>query len=128
VQLDRAVTGTDRGRMIRRLFAEYPDEARVVESPVGVEGYLLARPGARAWYVGPCIARGGAGPLLFADAWRRHAGEPIFMDIPEGNVPALTLARAAGLSPQRTLTRMYRGVKVEERVADLWASSGPEKG
>jgi hypothetical protein len=50
------------------------------------------------------------------------------MDIPEGNAPALTLARAAGLTPQRTLTRMYRGVKVQERVADLWASSGPEKG
>jgi GNAT superfamily N-acetyltransferase len=128
VQLDRAVTGTDRERMIVRLLEEYPDEARVVESPAGVEGYLLARPGARAWFVGPCVARGGAGPLLLADAWRRHAGVPIFMDIPEGNAPALTLARAAGLIPQRALTRMYRGVKVEERVADLWASSGPEKG
>src|SRR5206468_6432913 len=92
LQLDRAVTGTDRERMIRRLFAEFPDEARVVESPHGVEGYLLARPGARAWYVGPCVARGGAGPLLLADAWRRHAGAPIFMDIPEGNAPAFTLA------------------------------------
>ena len=128
VQLDRAVTGTDRQRMLLRLFAEYPEEARVVESPAGVEGYLMTRPGARAHFVGPCIARGGAGPLLFADAWRRHAAEPIFLDIPEGNAPALTLARAAGLTPQRTLARMYRGVKVEERVADLWASSGPEKG
>jgi hypothetical protein len=88
----------------------------------------MARPGARACFVGPCVARGGAGPVLFADAWRRHAVEPIFLDIPEGNAPALTLARAAGLAPQRTLARMYRGVKVEERVADLWASSGPEKG
>ena len=128
VQLDRAVTGTDRERMILRVFAEHPDETRVVESPGRVEGYLMARPGARARFVGPCVARAGAGPLLLADAWRRHAAEPIFMDIPEGNAVALTLARAAGLMPQRTLMRMYRGVKVEERVADLWASSGPEKG
>jgi predicted N-acetyltransferase YhbS len=128
LRLDRAVTGTDRERVLRRLLAESPDEARAVETPDGVAGYLLARPGARAWYVGPCLAHAEAGPLLLADAWRRHAGAPIFMDIPEGNAPALTLARAAGLSPQRTLTRMYRGVKVEERVADLWASSGPEKG
>ena len=124
--LDRIVTGTDRWQMVRRLFEEYPQEARVVESSQGIDGYLLARPGARAWYIGPCIGRGGAG--LLADAWGRHAGEPIFLDIPEGNREALQCARAADLTPQRKLTRMYRGAKIEERIADLWASAGPEKG
>ncbi len=126
--LDRAVTSTDRACMIRRLSDEYPDEARVVESPAGVEGYLLARPGARALQVGPCVARGGAGPLLFADAWQRHAGQTVFVDIPDDNALAQAVSRAAGLTPQRTLTRMVRGEKLAERVADLWASSGPEKG
>jgi hypothetical protein len=128
LRLDRAVTGTDRERLLVRLLGEYPDEARVIESPAGLEGYLLARPGSRARYLGPCVARGGAGPLLLADTWRRHAGETVFLDIPDENALACALARAAGLTPQRSLARMYRGVKVEERLDDLWSSSGPETG
>jgi GNAT superfamily N-acetyltransferase len=128
VSLDRAVTGTDRSKIIRRLFAEQPQAARVVERDGAVEGYLMARPGARAFFVGPCIAQGDTGALLFADAWHRYAGQPIFMDIPQGNATAFALARSVGLTPQRPLTRMYRGVRIEERLADLWASSGPEKG
>jgi GNAT superfamily N-acetyltransferase len=128
LRLDRAVTGTDRARMILRLFDETPDEARVVEAQAGIDGYLLARPGTRAWQVGPCVARGGAGPLLLADAWQRHAGQMIFVDVPDANAPAHTLCRTAGLISQRSLTRMVRGEHIEERVADLWASSGPEKG
>jgi GNAT superfamily N-acetyltransferase len=126
--LDHTVTRTDRGRLLLRLLEEHPDEARVVEGPDGVEGYLLARPGARARHLGPCIARGGAGPLLLGDAWRRHAGETVLLDVPDGNAPAQALVRAAGLTPQRALMRMYRGVAVQERVEDLWASSGPELG
>jgi GNAT superfamily N-acetyltransferase len=128
LDLDRAVTGTDRARLILRLLDEAPDEARVVESPTGVEGYLVTRPGSRARFIGPCLARGGVGPLLLADTWQRHAGETIFMDIPEENTPAHTLALSVELRPQRQLTRMSRGLKLQERTADIWASSGPEKG
>src|SRR5262249_49191872 len=85
VRVDCAGAGPGRGKILRRLFAEYPGEARVVERQGRVEGYLMARPGARALYVGPCVARAGAGPLLLADAWRRHAGEEVFLDIPDGN-------------------------------------------
>jgi GNAT superfamily N-acetyltransferase len=128
LRLDRAVTGTDRQRLLVRLFEENPGEARVVEGPTGLEGYLLARPGARAHYLGPCVARGEAGPLLLADAWCRHSGEVVFLDVPDGNSLACALARGVGLTPQRPLARMYRGVKVAERVEDLWVSSGPEMG
>jgi GNAT superfamily N-acetyltransferase len=128
LDLDRAVTRTERGKLLQRLYAEEPAAARVVERDGILEGYLLARPGARARFVGPCIARGDAGPLLLADAWHRYAGEPVFVDVPDGNTAAVAQARAAGLTPQRTLTRMSRGVRVEERVAELWASAGPETG
>jgi hypothetical protein len=126
--LDRAVTGTDRRRLLLRLVEEFPEDARVVESADGIAGYLLARPGARARQLGPCIAQGGAGPLLLAEAWQRYAGQPLFVDVPEGNALAVTLATAAGLTPQRRLVRMVRGVKIEDHVAELWASAGPEKG
>jgi predicted N-acetyltransferase YhbS len=126
--LDRAVTAADRGKLLRRLVTEEPAAARVVDRDGVLEGYLLARPGARARFVGPCIARGDAGPLLFADAWQRYAGKFVFIDVPDGNAAAGALVRAAGLTPQRTLTRMSRGAPVEEHVAQLWASAGPETG
>src|SRR5207302_757382 len=73
--LDRAVTGTDRGRLLRRLAEEHPGSLQVVADERGLAGFLMARPGARARQIGPCIADDRAGPLLLTDARRRHAGE-----------------------------------------------------
>ena len=48
IALDRQVTGTDRGRLISRLFAEHGDSLRVVADDRGVEGFLMTRPGSNA--------------------------------------------------------------------------------
>ena len=127
VRLDRAVTGADRGPVLRRLFAEQPDLWRVAEGAGEVLGFLASRPGARAWQIGPCVAGPGAGPALLADAWRRHAGQRVFIDVPAGHAAAAA-AEARGLSAQRSLLQMVRGPAVGEDVSRLWASSGPEKG
>jgi GNAT superfamily N-acetyltransferase len=128
VRLDRAVTGADRGRLLRRLFAEAPERWRVAEEAGEVTGYLTSRPGARAWQVGPCLGGSGAGPALLADAWRRHAGQLVFVDVPADHAAAVGAAEAQGLSVQRVLLRMGRGPAAGEDVGRLWASSGPEKG
>lgn len=128
VRLDRDVTGADRGPMLRRLFAEAPERWRVAEEGGAVTGYLASRPGARAWQVGPCLAGPVAGPALLADAWARHAGQPVFVDVPADHAAAVAGAEAQGLSVQRSLLRMTRGPAAGENVARLWASSGPEKG
>ena len=127
LRLDREVTGTDRGKLLLALFREYPRELRVVRRGGAVVGYLAARRGARALCLGPCVATAEAGPLLLADAWRRHAGRFAFLDVPEGH-PAAAWAKGRGLRQQRQLLRMCRGEQVEECVPQLWASSGPEKG
>jgi len=51
-----------------------------------------------------------------------------FVDVPKGNTDAVRFVEAAGLRIQRSFTRMYRGRRVDEDMAALWASSGPEKG
>jgi GNAT superfamily N-acetyltransferase len=127
VRLDRAVTGADRGPMLRRLFAEAPERWRVAEEAGAVTGYLASRPGARAWQVGPCLAGPRAGPALLADAGVRHAGQPVFVDVPADHAAA-SAAEAQGLSVQRSLLRMGRGPAAGEEVGRLWASSGPENG
>jgi GNAT superfamily N-acetyltransferase len=127
-QLDRAVTATDRQNLLRRLFAERPEAGRVVVRDGRVQGYLSWRPGSKAVQIGPCLAEGEAGPLLFADACRRHAGQPVFIDIPADNTAAVAATTAQGLTAQRPLLRMCRGPRLDERFTDIWASSGPEKG
>jgi GNAT superfamily N-acetyltransferase len=126
--LDEAVTGTDRRKLLLRLFAEQPDRVCLVRQGDHPAGFLTARPGRRAVQIGPCIAAPEVGPLLFAQAWHRQAGRPVFLDIPVANETATRLAEAQGLSVQRHLTRMCRGVPRCERLEWLWASSGPEKG
>src|SRR5262249_13322560 len=52
-RLDRAVAGTDRGRLLRALAAEHPDSLRYVGGRDHVDGYVLSRPGAMARQIGP---------------------------------------------------------------------------
>jgi GNAT superfamily N-acetyltransferase len=126
--LDRAVTGTDRHRLLRRLAQAHPESLRVVTSAGTMRGFLMSRPGALARQLGPCIAFEDAGPLLFADARRRYDGEPVFIDIPATNAAAASLVQDLGLTAGRHLTRMGRGPRIHEDLDRLWASAGPEKG
>jgi GNAT superfamily N-acetyltransferase len=143
LDVDEAVTGTDRALLLLRLLKEFNGAVRFIEeedmsagavcvlrSPSFPEmmGFLMSRPGRVATQIGPCIASPDIGGVLFADAWQRYAGQRVFVDIPESNEPALACARTAGLEVQRTLLRMTRGPRVPERVDWLWAGFGPEKG
>jgi GNAT superfamily N-acetyltransferase len=125
---DRAVTATDRRLLLLRFFAEQPNAVRIVRRAGRCLAFLTARPGTRALQIGPCIAAPDVGPLLFADAWHRYAGEYVFIDIPMGNTRAVDLVAAHGLTVQRHLLRMCRGEVIVERIEELWASSGPAKG
>jgi predicted N-acetyltransferase YhbS len=128
IALDRAVTGTDRGRLLRRLAAERPEMLRVVERGHRVEGFLMARPGSRALQIGPCIAGPEAGVMLLNEAWHTYAGQAVLIDVPADHAGAQAMARVGGLTVQRHLMRMRRGEKLVEQLASLWASAGPEKG
>ncbi len=126
--LDEQITRTDRRRLLRRLFSEYPQRVRFVQMSSNLAGYWTSRPGKKTIRIGPCIATASAGPLLLADAWHRHAGQRVSIDVPAANEAAVQCIESHGLTVQHTLTRMCRGKPVIEQVESLWASSGPEKG
>jgi GNAT superfamily N-acetyltransferase len=127
-RLDQLATQTDRRKLLHRLACEFPDAGHMVKGPSGVEGFRSARPGARALQIGPCVALGTAGRLLLEDARRQYGGRGVFIDIPAGNREAVRWGEEAGLTVQRHLLRMCRGPALGERIAELWASSGPEMG
>ena len=128
LERDRLMTGTDRTRLLRRLFQEAPEAWRVLNVAGKPEGFITMRPGANAAQIGPCIASTQAGPALLAEALNRCAGQRVFVDVPCDHIRAVTTLEAAGLKPQRQFMRMYRGVPVLDHPEGLWASAGPETG
>lgn len=123
--LDRAVTKTDRRKLISRLLAEHP--GFVAARGADLAGFLLWRPGSQAAQIGPCIAADWAGIPLLNYAFSRLADRQVYIDIPCSHSPAAALARQHGLVVQRELLRMCRGELVCEDDR-LWSSSGPELG
>lgn len=128
LDLDRGAVATDRGKLLARLYREQPESLRAVRERDRVVGFAASRAGANATQLGPCIADAQAGPLLLADAFHRHAGQRVYLDVPLANAAAMEAARAQGLTVQRNFLRMCRGRVVEENPASFWASFGPEKG
>ena len=67
----------------------------------------MARPGAKATYLGPCVAA-SAEPAraLIAEFLGTHEGDAIYWDILPSNGAAIGLAREFGFAPVRSLSRM----------------------
>lgn len=128
MEFDKKKTGTDRTKMLVGLFDEFPESLRIVRRGETIEGYCTSRPGANAIHVGPCVATPDTGQALLSDALDRCRDSKVFVDVPRDNIQAVSLVESAGLKIQRCFTRMYRGKKVDDDVAALWAGSGPEKG
>lgn len=126
---DHFATRTRRDKLLLRLFAEQPDAIRVAEVDGQIAGFVTVRFGSDAIQLGPCIAETSAsGQSLLMDALNRYAGSRVYWDLPSSHSAAIALSQSAGLTPQRQLTRMCRGENVNDDVAKLWASSGPELG
>ncbi|MBN1417781.1 MAG: GNAT family N-acetyltransferase [Planctomycetes bacterium] len=129
--LDLEAFGVRRGRVLLRIALENPGRAFVARDREGaLEGYVLVRPGSRAFHIGPLVARTPrAAAALLARALGTVEGEPVFLDVPLANAEADALARANGLASQRPLIRMVRGSNEWPGNPELvYAISGPEKG
>jgi len=128
IEFDKVMTGTNREKMLIRLFEEFPQVLRVLRRQGKIEGYATMRPGANAVQIGPCVAVADAGPALLRDALHRCAAKHVFVDVPLQNTGAVKVAESSGPEIQRRLTRMCRAERVDDKVQALWAGSGPEKG
>ncbi|HUT88205.1 MAG TPA: GNAT family N-acetyltransferase [Thermoguttaceae bacterium] len=129
VALDREVTGTDRRRLIERLYQERPEATWGFYAGDQLAGYLTVRDGTNAAQIGPGVALTDEAGRALGDVALEHcAGARVFVDIPTDNVAAVRWAESRGLAVQRYFTRMRRGEPVVDRPSQLWGSSGPEKG
>jgi GNAT superfamily N-acetyltransferase len=128
-----AFFGADRLHFLRDLAAAQPNGGWLAERDAGViEGYVLARPGAHAWQVGPLVARDPAtADRLLQAALAPLAGDKVVLDTPDpgSNPDAAALAARYGFEPVRPFIRMSRGAPLPASRSDwCYAIAGPEIG
>ena len=127
--LDQQATGTPRGPLLARLFAERPQGMRVAMTQGQISGYSAVRLGGRARQIGPVLALDAASGVALLDAaFFDHGGQAVFLDVPLGNRPAMQWAETRGLHIQRQFLRMFRGQPLADQPQRIWSSFGPEKG
>ncbi len=107
--LDRECFGADRSDLLRGLLRREAGRGLAWRAAGEIEGFLLGRPGARSFHLGPWVARTpeAAAGLLDA-ALSVLPGLRVGVDVPVPNGTARRLAAAAGLETVRTLVRMVR--------------------
>jgi hypothetical protein len=126
---DRAAFEVDRSRLLRSLAAQPLYSALVRDGAGSLRGYLLARAGSRAGFIGPWVASdpSTASDLLRA-ALRVLGDQPLFADVPLPNATAATITASEGFTTQRPFERMALGPPGREDLNRIFGSAGPELG
>lgn len=102
--LDQEAFGVSRTAVLRSLRRRCTQECLRTS-----EGYVMARPGSNAHFLGPCVAReAGQARRLIKSILAKHYGETVFWDLLPGNELASDLARELGFTCVRRLKRMWR--------------------
>jgi ribosomal protein S18 acetylase RimI-like enzyme len=106
-----------------RCWLEQPEGAALgTESAGRLTGYGVLRACRRGFKLGPLMADS---PEIASDLlgglMARAPGAPVFLNLPEANPRALSLARAHGLSPFFTTARMYTRGNPPTPLARLYA-------
>lgn len=116
---DRLAFGVDRLRFIETLG-----------TPLSVDkAYVLDRPGARAHYLGPCVARNTrTAHRLIGAALGANLKSTWFWDLLPSNPAAVALAYDFAFKPVRRLTRMVRGEPIRGEDSMVFAIAGFEAG
>jgi GNAT superfamily N-acetyltransferase len=138
--LDAEAFGVPRQPVLQRLIGDHPDLCWTASVPsssfltphsslLTLPGFLLARPGANAWFLGPWVARSPEiAEALLCACLARLAGQRVFADVP-ANHPARQLVARYGFVTQRPLTRMWLGCNDwPGNFALTYAMADPAKG
>ena len=112
--LDQEAFGVSRTAVLRSLRRGCGQEC--LRTP---DGYVMARPGSNAHFLGPCVAReAGQARRLIKSILAKHYGETVFWDLLPGNELASDLAKELGFTCVRKLKRMWRpGVRERNETA-----------
>jgi GNAT superfamily N-acetyltransferase len=128
---DRLAFGADRSPILASLMEDSPVVPLVAINLEGqLEGFALARPGRRAFYVGPVAARGQGTALALLDGMLGQlAGEKVYLDFNTGFGLGSEVLVDRGLVKQRDLIQMAFGPESQAGLSKrIFGLAGPEMG
>ncbi|MFO1210723.1 MAG: GNAT family N-acetyltransferase [Amaricoccus sp.] len=131
LRLDARASGVERIAYLQAWFAPAPArQTLVLEADGAVSGYGTIRACRTGAKVGPLHAADPADAELLLKALAAFAppGGGLYLDIPEPNYAALSLARELGFAPVFETARMYRGPAPAEEHATVFAEVTLELG
>jgi RimJ/RimL family protein N-acetyltransferase len=122
LEMDMEAFGADRSTLLQILALR--------NSPHTIEGaYCFSRNGARARYLGPCVAQTAkAAGLVIEHTLRASSQSGWFWDLLSTNKNAMRLAEELGFAPQRRLERMVLGSTLPKNDEMVYAIAGFELG
>lgn len=131
-ELDHRAFGVNRKEVLESLLKVSPIAplVKMLATEEELRGYVLARRGGRASYVGPLVATDERVALELLDGMLNQlAGEKIYVDFHAGFPVSSEALAERGFNKQRTLTRMSYGRDSEAGTSRLiFAIAGPELG
>ncbi len=109
-QYDAAHFPAPRERFLKAWIAQPNSRALGAVQEGRLLGYGVIRPCRQGFKIGPLFAaNSGTAEALFRGLGDIAPGEPIFLDVPENNPPAMALARRHNLREVFGCARMYYG-------------------
>ena len=129
LDLDRRAFGVDRRRLLGEILTAPDSRCYWAGTDDLPAGYVLLRPGAQRWHLGPLVATNAAdAAILLQTALAEVAGQPVEIDVPRRPATQEIIGRA-GLAPVRPFIRMARGEPLpSDEPPLLYATAGPEVG
>jgi hypothetical protein len=121
LDIDEGVFPAERAGILREIFRR--SSAFAMDN-----AYLLCRPGNRASYIGPFICRDPTSAERLLSLALSTGGNSFLWDLFPHNNAAVELALRNGFTRERTLTRMFWGKSLRERVEFVYGIAGFELG
>jgi GNAT superfamily N-acetyltransferase len=126
---DQAHFPAPRSRFLQHWINSPGSFGNAVMRQGAVAGYGLIRPCRTGYKFGPLFADDlSTANLIYRDLCSRIAGEPVFLDVPEANPAALSLAQAEGMTEVFGCARMYFGPQPELPIHEIFGITSFELG
>ena len=129
LEMDRHAFGASRASLLRRLAADAPEYAWVLQGG-GLRGYLFGRHGHVREHLGPLVAVDqDAARVLLESCLATLPERAVFIDVPDDQQAFRMFLLTAGFVVERPFLRMYRGaLTAPGQPSSVCAIAGPEFG
>jgi predicted N-acetyltransferase YhbS len=132
LHLDARYFGANRGRMLRRVFEDFPEYCFVACEEGEVRGYIMAKRGGKNVRIGPWVcepSRAEKAKGLLRRMMDAAAGEKLWIGVPEGNEASAEILNAHGFSSLPSSLRMcYGECSVMGDPRGRFSIGAPDKG